>query len=59
VSVNFHRAGSGPTLVLLHGIGHHWQTWRPVIGRLIDSFDVIACDSSGRIFMPRIASARD
>jgi pimeloyl-ACP methyl ester carboxylesterase len=47
VSVNFHRAGSGPTLVLLHGVGHHWQTWRPVIERLTDSFEVIACDSPG------------
>ncbi len=47
MSLNFHRAGSGPPLVLLHGVGHHWQAWRPVIDRLIDSFDVIACDSPG------------
>jgi pimeloyl-ACP methyl ester carboxylesterase len=47
VSVNFHRAGSGPPLVLLHGIGLHWQSWRPVIDRLTYSFDVIACDSPG------------
>jgi pimeloyl-ACP methyl ester carboxylesterase len=47
LSLSFHRAGSGPTLVLLHGVGHHWQTWRPVIDCLIDSFEVIACDSPG------------
>jgi pimeloyl-ACP methyl ester carboxylesterase len=47
VSINYHREGSGPPLVLLHGVGHHWQAWSPVIGRLSDEFDVIACDSPG------------
>jgi pimeloyl-ACP methyl ester carboxylesterase len=47
LSINHHREGSGPPLVLLHGIGHHWQAWRPVIERLVDDFDVIACDSPG------------
>ena len=47
MSLNFYRAGTGPPLVLLHGIGHHWQAWRPVIDRLVDSFDVIAFDSPG------------
>jgi pimeloyl-ACP methyl ester carboxylesterase len=45
--VNFHREGTGSALVLLHGIGHHWQAWRPVISRLVGRFDVIACDSPG------------
>lgn len=47
ISVNHHREGSGPALVLLHGIGHHWQGWQPVIERLAGEFDVIACDSPG------------
>jgi pimeloyl-ACP methyl ester carboxylesterase len=47
VSINHHREGSGPPLVLLHGIGHHWQAWRPVIDLLANEFDVIACDSPG------------
>jgi pimeloyl-ACP methyl ester carboxylesterase len=47
VSINYHREGQGQPLVLLHGIGHHWQGWQPVIERLIDEFDVIACDSPG------------
>jgi pimeloyl-ACP methyl ester carboxylesterase len=47
MTINFHREGSGPPLVLLHGIGHHWQAWRPVIDRLADAFDVIACDLPG------------
>jgi pimeloyl-ACP methyl ester carboxylesterase len=47
MTMSFHREGSGPPLVLLHGIAHHWQAWRPVIERLAGTFDVIACDSPG------------
>ena len=47
MAINFHREGSGPPLVLLHGIGFHWQAWQPVIGHLSRHFDVIACDSPG------------
>ena len=47
IQLNYHREGEGPPLVLLHGVGHHWQAWRPVIEHLRDSFDVIACDSPG------------
>jgi pimeloyl-ACP methyl ester carboxylesterase len=47
ISINYDRRGEGPPLVLLHGVGHHWQAWEPVIDRLLDEFDVIACDSPG------------
>lgn len=47
LSINHHRVGEGPPLVLLHGVGHHWQAWQPVIDRLAGEFDVIACDSPG------------
>ncbi len=47
IEINHHREGEGPPLVLLHGIGLHWQIWRPVIGLLARDFDVIACDSPG------------
>jgi pimeloyl-ACP methyl ester carboxylesterase len=47
ISINYHREGDGPPLVLLHGVGHHWQAWRPVIELLSGEFDVIACDSPG------------
>jgi pimeloyl-ACP methyl ester carboxylesterase len=47
ISVNHHREGSGEPIVLLHGVGHHWQAWRPVIPLLARDFDVLACDSPG------------
>ncbi len=47
MTLNHHRTGTGEPLVLIHGIGHHWQAWRPVIDRLAGEFDVIACDSPG------------
>jgi pimeloyl-ACP methyl ester carboxylesterase len=46
-AINHHREGAGPPLVLLHGIGHHWQAWHPVIAPLAAEFDVLACDSPG------------
>jgi pimeloyl-ACP methyl ester carboxylesterase len=47
LSINHHREGEGPPLVLLHGVGHHWQAWEPVIDLLAGEFDVIACDTPG------------
>jgi pimeloyl-ACP methyl ester carboxylesterase len=47
VTLSYHRTGSGPTLVLIHGIGHHWQGWEPVIDLLAGDRDVIAIDLPG------------
>ena len=47
MQLNHHRAGSGEPLVLLHGIGSHWQMWEPVLPRLTASHDVIAIDLPG------------
>ena len=47
IQLNHHRSGDGPPLMLLHGVGHHWQAWKPVIELLSGEFDVIACDSPG------------
>ena len=55
ISLNYHREGQGEPLVLLHGIGHHWQAWRPVIELLAGEFDVIACDSPGFGASPALA----
>jgi len=57
LSINHHRVGEGPPLVLLHGVGHHWQAWQPVIERLASEFDVIACDSPGFGRSPALPSS--
>jgi pimeloyl-ACP methyl ester carboxylesterase len=41
------RRGSGPPLVLLHGIGMRWQWWEPCLEALARRHDVIAVDLPG------------
>ena len=41
------RRGSGPPLVLIHGIGSQWQMWRPVLDRLTPEREVVALDLPG------------
>jgi len=41
------RFGTGTPLVLLHGIGHHWQAWLPVLDRLAEVHTVYAVDLPG------------
>ena len=43
----FLRAGSGPALLVLHGIGNNCQTWSGVIDRLAETHTVIAPDLLG------------
>ncbi|MFB4288717.1 alpha/beta fold hydrolase [Nonomuraea sp. ATR24] len=43
----FERRGSGEPLILVHGIGHHWQAWLPVMDRLAAARTVIAVDLPG------------
>lgn len=47
LSVAYERAGVGEPLLLLHGIGHHWQAWEPVFSALAAERDVIAVDLPG------------
>ncbi|MFF8606494.1 alpha/beta fold hydrolase [Streptomyces sp. NPDC015346] len=47
VSVAYERRGAGEPLLLLHGIGHHWQAWEPVLDILAAERDVIAVDLPG------------
>jgi pimeloyl-ACP methyl ester carboxylesterase len=43
----YDRTGSGPPLVLVHGIGSRRGVWDPVIGRLAAERDVLAVDLPG------------
>jgi pimeloyl-ACP methyl ester carboxylesterase len=47
VRLSYQRRGSGPPLVLIHGIGSQWQVWEPVIDGLAAERDVIAVDLPG------------
>ncbi|MEV0600099.1 alpha/beta fold hydrolase [Streptomyces sp. NPDC050315] len=46
-TVAYERKGAGEPVVLLHGIGHHYQAWEPVFSVLAASHDVIALDLPG------------
>jgi pimeloyl-ACP methyl ester carboxylesterase len=43
----FARTGTGPTLLLLHGLGASRQSWEPVMPALGEHFDVLAVDLPG------------
>jgi pimeloyl-ACP methyl ester carboxylesterase len=45
--VSYERRGTGPVMVLVHGIAGDASEWAPVIERLAGSFDVIAPDLAG------------
>lgn len=46
--LNLHREGRGRPLICLHGVGHHWQAFRPVLGRLAaGGHQVLAVDLPG------------
>jgi pimeloyl-ACP methyl ester carboxylesterase len=46
-AVTYRTAGSGPVLLLLHGIANSSQTWEPVAPALSDHFTLIAPDLLG------------
>ncbi len=47
MELNYHRAGTGEPLLLIHGIGSRWQVWEPVLGALAAEREVIALDLPG------------
>ncbi|MFF8845349.1 alpha/beta fold hydrolase [Streptomyces sp. NPDC015127] len=47
LSLHYERRGAGEPLLLLHGIGHHWQAWEPVLDILASERDVVAVDLPG------------
>lgn len=46
-TLSHHRAGSGPPLLLIHGIGSCWQVWAPVLEHLERRREVVAIDLPG------------
>ena len=44
MELNYHRSGSGPTLIILHGLFGSWENWRAQIKKLAEHYDVIAPD---------------
>src|ERR1700685_2413189 len=47
MQLNHYRAGAGEPLVLLHGIGSHWQMWEPVLSVVTAHDGVIAAALRG------------
>jgi pimeloyl-ACP methyl ester carboxylesterase len=45
--LDHHRGGTGEPLVLIHGIGHTWRGFRPMLPELERRFDVLAVDLPG------------
>src|SRR4051812_7897701 len=46
-TVTYRTAGSGPVLLLLHGIANSSETWEPVADQLSEHFTIIAPDLLG------------
>jgi pimeloyl-ACP methyl ester carboxylesterase len=57
MELDHHRGGSGEPLVLIHGIGHTWRGWNPMLPLLEPRFDVLAVDLPGFGYSPRLPSA--
>jgi pimeloyl-ACP methyl ester carboxylesterase len=47
MTLAYDRVGSGPPLVLLHGVGHRRQAWTAVVPRLRDQRELIMVDLPG------------
>jgi pimeloyl-ACP methyl ester carboxylesterase len=56
-SLNYERRGVGSPLVLLHGLGHRWQAWEPVLGMLAAEHEVVALDLPGFGGSPPLSGA--
>jgi pimeloyl-ACP methyl ester carboxylesterase len=47
IEIVYERTGSGPPLVLVHGITENRHSWDPLVADLSRSFDVVAVDLRG------------
>jgi pimeloyl-ACP methyl ester carboxylesterase len=47
IRIHYERGGTGPLLVLLHGIGSSARSWQHQLQALADEYDVVAWDMRG------------
>ena len=45
--INLIRRGTGKPLLMIHGLGGHWQSWAPIIDRLTPTRELILFDLPG------------
>lgn len=50
------RTGSGPPLVLVHGLGSNHTTWNPIVGQLAAHREVVAIDLPGHGHSPALST---
>ena len=53
--MHYIRCGTGKPLLLIHGLGGHWQSWNPILADLATKREVIAVDLPGFGQTPRLA----
>jgi pimeloyl-ACP methyl ester carboxylesterase len=59
VELDHHRGGAGDPLVLIHGIGHTWRGWKPMLPLLEEHFDVLAVDLPGHGYSPPLPAGAE
>jgi pimeloyl-ACP methyl ester carboxylesterase len=52
--MHFIRRGSGPKILLVHGLGSSWRSWTPILNELAAKREVIAVDLPGFGNTPRL-----
>lgn len=57
--LHYERHGSGPPLVLVHGLGSASSVWRPVLDRLRERYDVLTVDLPGHGGSPPLPDGTD
>jgi pimeloyl-ACP methyl ester carboxylesterase len=59
VELDHHRGGAGDPLVLVHGLGHTWRGWKPMLPLLEQHFDVLAVDLPGFGYSPPLPAGTE